>query len=320
MTRKLFIFFLLLLASFQLAVCQTESAADQSYVMRFERLRQSRRQEAQILTIPTAVEHYCIINNPWGYLSGMYVDSSSVTYVRSNIKSLNVQSASEDSSVTVAKYPIVVSTAFSKALQELFDEVIMSSASEDNVLVADAPSHTVLGKNGITTTVQGVGSDRSRCEKFINLLYRFIAIAERRSDKSIEETLPEIMALMRDFRRVKISSRWVPDGIFDSDPKFLGEQSVGDAFCAWMHENVVYPEVLKELGISGGDVTVSFLVNTDGSVSDAEVMSCTHPLFAKEILRVIYESPKWEPATDFFTKQPVACTIELTFIFNEYRD
>jgi TonB family protein len=58
--------------------------------------------------------------------------------------------------------------------------------------------------------------------------------------------------------------------------------------------NVKYPEAAMKKGIEGR-VIVSFVVNTDGSVSDAKVVRSIHPLLDKEALRVVNSMPKWTP-------------------------
>ena len=45
-------------------------------------------------------------------------------------------------------------------------------------------------------------------------------------------------------------------------------------------------------------MVVSFIVNEDGSISDAKVMKGVNPLLDREAMRVIGMMPKWKPGVD----------------------
>ncbi|MBQ5551600.1 MAG: energy transducer TonB, partial [Bacteroidales bacterium] len=55
-----------------------------------------------------------------------------------------------------------------------------------------------------------------------------------------------------------------------------------------------YPEMAKENDIQG-TVYVRFVVDTDGSVSNVEVLRGVDPLLDKEAKRVVETLPKWKP-------------------------
>lgn len=65
----------------------------------------------------------------------------------------------------------------------------------------------------------------------------------------------------------------------------------------WMAKNMTYPEECRKKGIQGR-VVISFVVNKDGSIVDAEVVRSPHPALAAEGLRVIRSMPKWKPAKE----------------------
>ena len=44
-----------------------------------------------------------------------------------------------------------------------------------------------------------------------------------------------------------------------------------------------------------GHVIVTFIVETDGSLSDVKVIRGIHPLFDEEAVRVVKSMPKWNP-------------------------
>ena len=66
---------------------------------------------------------------------------------------------------------------------------------------------------------------------------------------------------------------------------------------AYLKTNLRYPIAAKDNNIDGR-VTVQFIVNKDGSISDVKVMGNKH-LYAgceEEAIRVISDMPKWKPA------------------------
>ena len=60
----------------------------------------------------------------------------------------------------------------------------------------------------------------------------------------------------------------------------------------WLTQNLKYPEVAKQQKISG-KVIVSFIVNTDGTISDVTLVKKADPLLDKETLRVMKIMPKF---------------------------
>ena len=69
----------------------------------------------------------------------------------------------------------------------------------------------------------------------------------------------------------------------------------GMAACMkFIQENLVYPIIAQENGISGR-VTVQFVVNADGSIVDAVVPRSLDPALDKEAIRVVNMMPKWKP-------------------------
>jgi protein TonB len=79
---------------------------------------------------------------------------------------------------------------------------------------------------------------------------------------------------------------WVPEM-----PSFPG----GDgALFSFLTKNLKYPEEAKEIGISG-KVIITFVVETDGSISDVTVARGIGPLCDEEAVRVVKSMPNWSP-------------------------
>ena len=68
----------------------------------------------------------------------------------------------------------------------------------------------------------------------------------------------------------------------------------GDIY-AWLHKNIKYPPICQELKIQGR-VSVEFIINKDGSVSNVIVLRSPAENLSKEVIRVVKAMPKWKPA------------------------
>lgn len=66
-------------------------------------------------------------------------------------------------------------------------------------------------------------------------------------------------------------------------------------FRNWVQSNITYPEEALNAQISG-KVSVTFVINKKGEVSDVSILRGIHPSIDKETLRVLLNSPKWKPA------------------------
>ena len=100
-------------------------------------------------------------------------------------------------------------------------------------------------------------------------------------------------------------------------PSFMGGGM--DKFTAWAQSKLEFPRSARKAGIDKGKIIATFIVEKDGSVSSAGVMS-TLPngkAFADEALRVIELSPKWEPGSN--NGNPVRVKCSVTFKFAEYK-
>jgi protein TonB len=68
-------------------------------------------------------------------------------------------------------------------------------------------------------------------------------------------------------------------------------------FMKWLTKNLNYPKYALRNKIQG-KVMISFIVNTDGTISDIKVVKRAHALLDAEALRVARLMPKWEPGKD----------------------
>lgn len=62
----------------------------------------------------------------------------------------------------------------------------------------------------------------------------------------------------------------------------------------WLSQNIRYPAAAQKNNIHGR-VTVTFIVEKDGSISNIEVVRSVDPSLDKEATRVVKAMPKWNP-------------------------
>ena len=62
---------------------------------------------------------------------------------------------------------------------------------------------------------------------------------------------------------------------------------------AWIKEHLQITDEINELGV--GRVMVEFVVEKDGTISNAKMIRSMHPAIDKEAIRVIESMPKWNP-------------------------
>lgn len=92
-------------------------------------------------------------------------------------------------------------------------------------------------------------------------------------------------------------------------PTYPGGQG---ALLAFLAKAIQYPKEAQEKGIQGR-VTCSFIVETDGSLSNIQVIRGLDPALDKEAVRVIGEMPKWIPGTQRGKAVRVKYTVPMTF-------
>lgn len=92
-------------------------------------------------------------------------------------------------------------------------------------------------------------------------------------------------------------------------PQFPGGQI---AMLQYLMKNIKYPEQAVKEGIQGR-VTVRFIVEKDGSISDVKPVLSVHPLLNKEAVRVVKSMPKWSPGKH--NGKPVRVRFNLPVMF-----
>lgn len=98
--------------------------------------------------------------------------------------------------------------------------------------------------------------------------------------------------------------------VADQKPTFQG----GDLnkFRNWVQARLTYPQLASENNIQG-TVTIKFVVEKDGSLTNIQVLKSPDKTLSDEAVKVLSRSPKWEPARQ--RDQPVrfGYTLPVTF-------
>ena len=103
-----------------------------------------------------------------------------------------------------------------------------------------------------------------------------------------------------------------PDSVYinpEVRPQFAG----GDkAFVAYLSKSIHYPQQALQRHVSGR-VYVNFILNAQGRVQDAHVVSGPGSGLNDEALRLVWLMPLWEPGRVNGQPVRVACTVPISF-------
>ncbi len=104
----------------------------------------------------------------------------------------------------------------------------------------------------------------------------------------------------------------------DDTPFIIAEQMPtfqgGDLtkFRAWVQSKLKYPQIAQENGISG-KVTLQFVIERDGSLTNIQVMQSPDRSLADEAIRVLKTSPKWKAGMQRNSPVRVRYTLPVEF-------
>lgn len=95
----------------------------------------------------------------------------------------------------------------------------------------------------------------------------------------------------------------------DEMPSFPGGLN---GLMTFLAQNMVYPVTAQENGVQGR-VTVSFVVETDGFITDVEVARSVDPFLDREAMRIVKAMPKWTPGKKDGKPVRVKYTVPVVF-------
>ena len=97
----------------------------------------------------------------------------------------------------------------------------------------------------------------------------------------------------------------------DTMPRFQNGDMT--TFCYWMSRNINYPQEAIDSGLEG-KVVFSFIVETDGSLSEFKILQSPSVILSQEVERVFNNSPKWEPGLYMDKKVRVRLTVPVVLV------
>ena len=97
-------------------------------------------------------------------------------------------------------------------------------------------------------------------------------------------------------------------------PEFTGGGM--SALMEYLSKNIKYPEAAMKKGTQGR-VTVQFVVEKDGSITNVKILRGIDPELDKEAIRVISAMPKWKPGTQRGEAVRVRFTVPVMFRLTE---
>jgi protein TonB len=101
--------------------------------------------------------------------------------------------------------------------------------------------------------------------------------------------------------------------VVEQPPEFPGGPN---ALMQYLKDHIDYPVMALENGIKG-KVTLRFVVDKTGSISQLQILKGVDPLLDKEALRVTQAMPKWIPGKQNGKAVNVWFTLPVNFILND---
>ena len=102
----------------------------------------------------------------------------------------------------------------------------------------------------------------------------------------------------------------IPAAAAEVQPTFNGGSS--DAFVTYVQDTLVYPQVAIDTGASGR-VVGHFIVDANGKIKNAKVVTSVSNALDAEALRVVNAAPDWTPAKVGGKAVPVAYSVHVVF-------
>jgi periplasmic protein TonB len=125
-----------------------------------------------------------------------------------------------------------------------------------------------------------------------------------------KETFIDVAPVIQTVREEKEEEEAQVFFIVEEMPEFPGGEAALRRFIA---NSIKYPQIAQENGIQGR-VYVQFVVDRDGSITNASVARGVDPSLDKEALRVVNSLPKWKPGLQRGKPVKVSYTVPINFV------
>lgn len=203
----------------------------------------------------------------------------------------------------------------------LTDSIKYPVEAQENGIQGSVICNFVVEKDGRLSDFQVVrGVDPildKEAMRVLKAMPNWIPGKQRGEDVRVRFTLPVVFKLVGN-DDVASSSSQAPikqsasDEVFvvvETQPEFPGGNA---AMMRFISDNLKYPTVAQENGIQGR-VIINFVVEKDGSLSDATIVRSIDPVLDKEAVRVVESMPKWKPGTQKNEAVRVRFTLPIVF-------
>lgn len=119
-----------------------------------------------------------------------------------------------------------------------------------------------------------------------------VAVDPEASSK--KEDLPEIVLTSL----AKTSAEAPKDSVYNTPEKMAEFEGGFEAMYAWIGQNLKYPQEAEKNGIQGR-VTIQFVIEKDGTISEVKALRNPNKLLAEEAERIVrLTAGKWTPAKE----------------------
>jgi protein TonB len=104
----------------------------------------------------------------------------------------------------------------------------------------------------------------------------------------------------------------VSNKVFDVVEQMPSYPGGNNALMSYLSSNIKYPVVAQENGVQGR-VTVGFVVERDGSITDVNILKSVDPSLDREAARVVRSMPRWTPGKQNGQAVRVKYNVPVTF-------
>lgn len=191
---------------------------------------------------------------------------------------------------------------------------------------AEAASQAPQQQVQVVADIIDVVSDDQRIESFLKfddiaddaefIFQPATAAAEEETPEALDEV---VVTGYGDASAARIARSAAPADTTAEDAPFMTVSNMprfqgGDlnAFRDWVQARLVYPTVAQENGIQGR-VTVQFVIERDGRLTNIQVLGAPDHSLAAEAKRVVATSPRWTPGDNRGEPARVIFTLPLVF-------
>jgi TonB family protein len=199
-------------------------------------------------------------------------------------------------------------------LKFLAKNIVYPAAAKKDNIEGMVVVQFIVGKDGSILSphiVLGVGGGiNEEAMRVISMMPNWKPGLQRGQNVNVQFNLPIRFKL--EGQTVASKQNAAPKDVFmvvENMPEFPGGS---DALLDFLAKNIHYPSVAKANGVEGM-VAVQYIVETDGSISDAQVVKGIGAGCDDEALRVINSMPKWQPGLQKGQKVRVKYILPIRF-------